>query len=105
MLCILGTKYAAKTHRTPTAKRKPSQLTACLTETTNDNTPPTVTTHFMQNLMSHGQVGGFESDSGLDAMLKHSLLKSHYLNYTIPFSQSAELNSLLYTLQFPYSNL
>lgn len=74
MLCILGTNYAAKTRWTPTAERKPSQLTPCLTETTDDNTPPTVPTRFTQDLMSHGQVGGSESDSGLDVMLTFTFI-------------------------------
>lgn len=72
MLCILGTKYAAKTHWTPTAERKPSQLTPCPSETTDDSIPPTVPARPTQDLMSQGQVGGSESDSVLDVILTRS---------------------------------
>lgn len=68
MLCILGTKYAVKTHQTPTAVCKPSQLTACPSETTDDSIPPTAPARPTQDLMSQGQVGGSESD----VILTHS---------------------------------
>lgn len=67
-----GNKYSAKTRWTPTAERKPSQLTPCPSETTDDSIPPTEPARPTQDLMSQGQVGGSESDSLLDAILTRS---------------------------------
>lgn len=64
-----GSKYSAKTHWTSTAERKPSQLTPCPSETTDDSKPPTVPARPTQDLMSQGQVGGSESDSVLEMIL------------------------------------